>query len=172
MDHGAVLDSVTKRDRTAVECAIDGDKKKNVEYLLNLGAPIGKNSLFVAAKYRSVNILTILVNHGAALDGVDKDGDTVVECALLGGRKENAEYLLNLSAPLGKTALACAVFSADYSDEYSHETQGEEILALVRLVMSKDPAIIDEKRNGRTAREFAVACGYQSVVELLDSGAR
>ena len=100
VNQGAALDSVSWCDRTAVDYAIIGGKKDNMEYLLNLGAPIGRYSLCVAAEYTDVDILTILVNHGAALDGVNDDGHTVVECAIIGGKRENAKYLLNLGAPL------------------------------------------------------------------------
>ena len=89
---------------SAVVC----EKKNNLEYLLSLGAPIGY-SLFDAALLCGVDILTILVNHGAALDGVDQFGNTAVECAILGRKKENLEYLLNLGAPIGKNSLFFAV---------------------------------------------------------------
>ena len=47
---GVAHDGVNQDGDTAVDCAIRGKKKKNVEYLLNLDAPVGKNSLFYAAK--------------------------------------------------------------------------------------------------------------------------
>ena len=100
------------------------------------------------------------------MDSVDESGDTAVACAISAGQMENAEHLLNLGAPLGKTALACAVLYYDYSDE-----SNEERLALVRFVLSQNPVLVDALRNGKTARELAVEEGYQSLVELFDSGA-
>ena len=110
VNHGIALDGVNSDGDTAVECAIRGKKKGNLEYLLNLGAPIGKNSLFYAAKNTDVDVLTILANHGIALDGVNHDGYTAVECAIRRRKKENAEYLMGLGAPLGKTAFPRATF--------------------------------------------------------------
>ena len=178
LNHGAPLDGVCNYGATAVECAIIGRKKENVEYLLSLGSPAGKNSLFHAALFTDVSVLTILVNHGVALDGVNRDGDTAVERALLAGKKKNAEYLFDLGVPLGKTPLACAVLSKEYgisryegNEEGVEETEEEKILALIRFILSQRPSLVDAPRNGETAHELAVARGYQSVVELLDSRA-
>ena len=66
----------------------------------------GSTALSVAAEHAGVDTLTLLVNYGANLDTVDNDGDALIACAILGGNKENAEYLLSLGAPLGETALA------------------------------------------------------------------
>ena len=159
VDHGAALDGVDEYGNTAVECAILGKKKGNMEYLLNLGAPIGKKSLFFATILSDVDILTILVNHGLAIDAVNEDGDTAVAYAILYGMQCRAEYLLKLGAPLGKTALACAVICPCTCCN----------LELVRFVLAQNPKMIDEPRNGKTARQLAIAKGYLSIVLLLDS---
>ena len=93
MNQGAALDSVNEYGDVDIDSALTHYKKNNLEYLLSVGAPIGKNSLSYAAEYGGVDILTILMNHGANLDCVDEDGNTAVKSAIRATKKDNLEYL-------------------------------------------------------------------------------
>ena len=94
-----MLDSVDEDGDTAVNWAIIHHKMDNLEYLLSLGVPVGKRALHHATNaWTGVDILTILVNHGALLDDVDEDGDNAVDGAIRTSsircnKKDQVEYL-------------------------------------------------------------------------------
>ena len=90
--------------------------------------------------YSKLDALTLLVEAKAALDGVDSDGDTAVAKALKMGEKENAEYLLSMGAPLGNTALLCAVQS------FSRKKK-----AIIQFVLSHSPNLNDPSAVFRAA---------------------
>ena len=111
------MDSVAENGDTAADSAIIGDKKENLEYLLSSGAPVGKNSLRHATRtWTGVDILTILVNHGALLDDVDEDGDNAVDGAIRTSsircnKKDQVEYLSYVLVLMGFLTLPNLVTS-------------------------------------------------------------
>ena len=149
VEYKAALDGTDSDGDTVVGKAIISGQKENAEYLLSVGALLGKTALvcavmaenkddeknytrkkmvllvisrkalmneprngitavLYAAQYCGVGILTLLVQSNASLDGTDGNGDTAVGKAIISGKQENAEYLLSMGAPPGKTALADA----------------------------------------------------------------
>lgn len=120
---------------------------------LNAVSGLGHTALSLAAKRGSVEMLTFLHEQGASLDTLHEHGDTVVGCALIEGKIDNAEYLLSLGVPLGRTALVCAVLSEECS--------------AVRFVLALDHTLRDEVRNGVTALEVAQEEGLADIIDLL-----
>ena len=108
-------------------------------------------------------MLLMLVEFGSAFDIVDKNGDTAVGAAILCGRKENAEYLLSLGAPLGDTALVCAVYGYAYRQRYYEE---ENLYLLLDFVLSIDPSM-NNTRNGLTTLSFAAYCSDIDMLTFL-----
>ena len=80
----------------AVSSSVRSMFSRAAECLLSLGAPIGKTFFLQAAQYCDVDMLTILVLHGAVLDCVDESGKTAVELAIRGRKPKNVEYLLRV----------------------------------------------------------------------------
>lgn len=173
VQHGAILDCVDKWGNTAVEGAIRNQKVKNVEYLLSLGCPIGKNAvvlvldLFRTQMYydprgpSTMDMLTLLVERRAILDGVNERGETAVEMAIKNRHEQTAEYLLRSGAPSGRNALFYAL-DLFWRDD-------PEKVEFFRFLLLHNLALIDESRNGETIREIAVRKRLLSIVELIDA---
>ena len=118
----------------------------------------GETALSIAARYENANIISFLVDQNASLDTVNNDGDAVIACALAGGQMDNVTYLLSIGAPLGRTALVCAVFS--------------ENVEMVKLVLSLDNSLLKEKRCGKTAHDVAVEQELADIIDVLESSER
>lgn len=123
-------------------------KKDTVQDLLsrrsdvNVVDNLGTSALFFAAVSDSLDTLKLIVKQKAALNFVSFYGDTVVACAANRDKMQHVKYLLSVGAPLGRTALVCAVRSGCCN--------------MVNFVLEKDKSLLTEKRLGETAQSVSV----------------
>ena len=114
----------------------------------------GETALSFASGRAGIDMISFLVTQKAALDTINKDGDTVVASALNDREMDKVTYLLSIGAPLGRTALVCAVFSRN--------------LETVKFVLSLDNSLLKEERCGKTAHDVAVEQKLVHIIDVLE----
>ena len=119
-------------------------------------------ALHVAAAFNNAAAVSALLHFGADPDTHDTDGDTPLITAASVGHTEVVQQLLTTADPMrtsseGDTALHVAA-----------EAGFEDIVSLL-IVRGGRKLISARNREGRTARELAVANRYQDIVTLIDA---
>jgi ankyrin repeat protein len=156
--HSQLMAAVTRNDILAVEKLLDSP---GVD--LNIkSSRLGQNPLSSAASLNRVEIVKLLLNHGANPNIADSENDTPLMAACHHGNIEIVSMLLAAGADVnaaetryGYTPLASAV-------QKGH-------IGIVRILLDKgaDPSI--RLNNGFTPRDLAGARGYTEIVGLFDS---
>ncbi len=151
LDHGLTPDRTTKSGEMAVHFA------------LRAGRWESSSSVKESLEKRTVEILKLILEHGASLTKSDADGDTLLHLAAFSGQIDVFAYLLpffknlNIKNQRGETPLHLAAASS------------AEIVDLL-LPKYPDPDVRD--LEGQTAFMNASAVGYEnSQLSLLKAGA-
>ncbi len=99
-EHGAVINTKDINGRTPLLYASSGPFPGTVDYLLKNGAEVdiqgtleGFTALMTAAAEGQVDVVRVLLEHGADKDLEDKDGDTALSFARQNGHSEVIELL-------------------------------------------------------------------------------
>lgn len=105
VDEGALIDAKDANGRTALLYASSGPFPEMVGWLLSKGAEVnvvgtaeGFTALMTAAAEGQLEVVQLLLAHGARADLKDKDGDTAESFARQNGHIAVAELLANLPA--------------------------------------------------------------------------
>lgn len=105
IDEGALIDAKDANGRTALLYASSGPFPEMVGWLLSQGAEVdvvgaaeGFTALMTAAAEGQLEVVQLLLAHGARADLKDKDGDTAESFARQNGHIAVAELLANLPA--------------------------------------------------------------------------
>ncbi|XP_059471144.1 uncharacterized protein LOC132194090 [Neocloeon triangulifer] len=96
------LERKIKRSFTALFIPVYSGNVGIVKLLLDKGANVNaKNDhqstpLMISAELSTVEMCQLLVKNGALMYEVDNDGDSALHCAILAGKLENVQYLVQL----------------------------------------------------------------------------
>ena len=158
LENKAALDVVDSNGRTAVNYALSRVHKESAEYLLSMGALLGKNedAFIDSAACSSVEIVRQLVESKSAIDSVDKFGYTALAYAISNKNEDTVKYLQSLGAPLGKHAFFCGRFE-------------DNIELITQLLLSHIPSWVGS-REGRNALFFAAKKRHVGLLKLLVEG--
>ena len=143
--HGATLDSRDFSGSTALHWAVDGGHIEVVRWLLNKGCQVdvkdytsGWTPLMRLAMVKgNIYIARLLIQHGANISSMDKDGKSVLMMASLNGELELVKLLLYKGADFtlrsvhGKTAL-------DFARAFDREKVVEHLDELWRGYKEKE----------------------------------
>lgn len=109
LEKGAKLDATDENGRGALMYASSGPYAETVEFLLNKGAEVnlqgtleGFTALMTAAAEGQIEVVRLLLGHGADPALKDKDGDTAESFARQNGHTAVVELLKNPPAPAEK----------------------------------------------------------------------
>ena len=172
IDHGADVNSVSKRGRTALLLGCLNGHMDSVKYLLGAGADPtiadeeGFSCLYAAiAGHCDPDTLLALIDHGAHIDAKTKDGETALLYACEKGQSESVTSLLdagadvNFAKPDGNTSLHFAV-----SGRCSNE--------VLQKILHHGVDVNAVNRHNDTALVLACGSGQEESVKLLlDNGA-
>ena len=154
---------------------------ETVEALLAGGAnPKGNRALILATR---LDVLKILLDHGADVNTKDSDGSTSLMSATQKGKLDFLGLLLERNAEVnaktyrGQTALMMAVnLAADKTDSYRNRPLTEEEVRqridIVKMLVAKKSDVNAKDSEEKTALYLAAQKGSTDLVKfLLDHGA-
>ncbi|MHC9538765.1 MAG: ankyrin repeat domain-containing protein [Vulcanimicrobiota bacterium] len=152
------------------------------------------SGLFSAVKSSNIEALKKFLQQGTDLNGVDKDGTTVLHWAVNTGLREITELLVNGGADLsaedndGRTPLHWASF-ADFRDiaefllkknaevnarDYDgrspiHNATEQGFKEMVELLISKGADVNMKDNEGKSPLQIATSSQYKEVADLLQA---
>jgi ankyrin repeat protein/peroxiredoxin len=133
-----------------------------VKMLLDMMPPLGSTTLMHDAALKGhVDILELLLVHGANVDSLNAQGATALHDAALAGQRATAEALLkhgaNINARDSESGATPLHLAASW---------GRRPVVDLLLARKADPRIKD--KNGRTPADLAMANGQADVAVLLN----
>ncbi|XP_034557183.1 ankyrin repeat and protein kinase domain-containing protein 1 [Notolabrus celidotus] len=174
-DFGSFRESVRKEhihipfsgEKSLLHYTVASGDAESVEHVLSLGAQVncttarGYTPLIVAVLKRHHDIISLLLEHGAAANLGDEDQWTALHFAAQSGDDRTVRLLLD------KGAVADAREKAGWMPlhlacQNDHET-------VVRLLLSRlsEEAVGEREAQGRTPLHIASAFGHLSITKLL-----
>ena len=166
---GAGINDKDEFERTPIEYALAAGQSDTTKFLLDQGVDInlkthtlGRPILHQAARAGMLDIVQILIEKGADLDTVSRNGGTVLHNAIWGGHKEIAELLISKGVKLdSKDRAGCTplFIAADVGN-----------IDIVELLIAQGADVNARNRTGSTPLLHAVSQGKLSSVEKLISG--
>uniref|UniRef100_A0A671KD54 Ankyrin-2-like n=1 Tax=Sinocyclocheilus anshuiensis TaxID=1608454 RepID=A0A671KD54_9TELE len=182
-----------KDDTKSAALLLQNDHNADVQSKVNMGGTwSGFTPLHIAAHYGNVNVATLLLNRGAAVDFTARNGITPLHVASKRGNTNMVHLLLDRGAQIdaktrdGLTPLHCAARSGhDTAVELLLErgapmlartknglsplhmaAQGDHVECVKHLLQHKAP-VDDVTLDYLTALHVAAHCGHYRVTKLL-----
>jgi ankyrin repeat protein len=155
--------------------AIQSQNAAEVNELLNTGADanaidkvFGMPAIVIAAK-TTLEIVQLLVDHGASLNNTDSQGETALTWARAKGKKDILEYLIGKGAD---STITGKKFPPPESPIFDIILSND--IEALRVFLQATPTNLNEIRNKNkcTALEVAVYSGSPEIIQvLIDFGA-
>ncbi|XP_053662809.1 protein fem-1 homolog B [Anopheles marshallii] len=124
----------------------------------------GATALWVAAAVGRLNIVKMLLQHGAQVDHCTKKGSTPLRAACYEGRLDAVQYLVEHNANVCTVNMfnnTCVMIAA-----YKNYTD------VLQYLLEKGAQVNEQAQCGASALYYAAECGHVEVCEiLLDHGA-
>ncbi|XP_035918653.1 protein fem-1 homolog B-like [Anopheles stephensi] len=125
----------------------------------------GATALWVASALGRLNIVKMLIQHGAKVDNCTKKGSTPLRAACYEGRLDVVQYLVDHNANVCTVNMynnTCVMIAA-----YKNYTD------VLLYLLEKGAQVNEQAQCGASALYYAAECGHVEVCEiLLDYGAR
>ncbi len=158
------MSPITKRLSWELAEATEKGKVATVSSLLRKKASIflsigGKTVLHRAARKGFLEIVTILLAHGASLETKDRRGRTALYCAIAGKHLEIAKLLISLGADsmtrdnIGRTLL--------------HRAARGGFLEGIKLLLAQGAPVNAKDSRGNTPLYYASQSGHIETIDLL-----
>lgn len=124
----------------------------------------GASALWVAAGAGHLNIVKLLIEHGADVNHHTKNLSTPVRAACFDGRLDVIRYLVNHKADINLPNI--------YNNTCLMITAYKGHVAVVEFLLENDALLNEQANCGATALHYAAECGHLDVCTvLLDYGA-
>ena len=121
----------------------------------------GQTVLHIASRDGALEVAQVLVAAGANIDRRNKNGETPIMLAALGGHRSTVEFLLSKEAQINQPGWTALLYAA---------TNGHA--GIVRLLLENHAYIDSSPSNGLTSLMMATRGGHVDTVKLLlDEGA-
>jgi ankyrin repeat protein len=142
-----------------------------VQLLINAGADVSLQSptmlgpLHIASGWGYVNIIRILLAHGAEVNAISH-GATPLQTATMWGQAKSVRMLIDAGADVN------LVSGTEFGLPLLKLAVERGSVDLARILLGANAAIGPVRGDGTTALGIATACGHQDIVKLfLESGA-
>ncbi|XP_059187922.1 ankyrin repeat and protein kinase domain-containing protein 1 [Centropristis striata] len=154
-------------EKSLLHYTVASGDAESVEHVLSLGAEVncttarGYTPLIIAVLHRLHDIISLLLEHGAAATQGDEDQWTALHFAAQNGDDRTVRLLLD------KGAEADAREKAGWTPLHLACQNGHE--TVVRLLLSRlsEEALGEREAQGRTALHLASAYGHLNIAKLL-----
>jgi ankyrin repeat protein len=147
LEHGASLEAVDEKGKTALQLALDNDKRKVTKVLCKHGA---RGALCYAAKNNLRGMVAELISKGHDLEECDKRGNTALQLASYYGNRKVEKVLCKH----GARGAFCYAAKNDLRD-------------MVEELISKGHDLEECDKRGNTALQLASDYGNRSVAKVL-----
>lgn len=158
--------------------AIDNDSLVKMKSILENGAsatkpiPIGEeydleeydeiSPLFYAIrKYASIEMIELLLAHGANIYDVDRDGVGALDIAIKFKRKEVVRLCIDKGIDLNQTKRKSGILPLMLASCFSD-------LEMITLLVESGAKLDAKDGSGATAKDYAKKLGQKKVVEFLE----
>uniref|UniRef100_I3IVU9 Ankyrin 3 n=1 Tax=Oreochromis niloticus TaxID=8128 RepID=I3IVU9_ORENI len=181
-----------KDDTKAAALLLQNDHNADVESKVSKNADSGFTPLHIAAHYGNINVATLLLNRGAAVDFMARNDITPLHVAAKRGNSNMVKLLLDRGAKIdaktkdGLTPLHCGARSGHEQvveilldrgapilsktknglSPLHMATQGDH-LNCVQLLLQHDVPVDDVTNDYLTALHVAAHCGHYKVAKLI-----
>ena len=121
----------------------------------------GQSVLHLASRDGTIEVAQVLVTAGAEIDRRNKNGETPIMLAALGGHRSMVEFLLSKEAQINQPGWTALLYAA---------TSGH--ISIVKILIENHAYIDSSPSNGLTPLMMATRGGHIDTVKLLlDEGA-
>ncbi|XP_030007072.1 ankyrin repeat and protein kinase domain-containing protein 1 [Sphaeramia orbicularis] len=160
-------DTLYSGKKSLLHYTVASGDAQSVEHVLSLGADVncttsrGYTPLMIAVLHRFHDIISLLLEYGAAATLGDEDDWTALHFAAQNGDDRAFRLLLD------KGAVADAREKAGWMPLHLACQNGHE--TVVRLLLSRlsDEAVVEREAQGKTPLHLASAYGHLNIVKLL-----
>lgn len=126
---------------------------------INLTNDLGGTAVHIASGSENIKMVELLLNHGAAVDGVREHVVTPLQCAAMDGNVKMAEYLISRGAFVNKRS------QEGYTPIYRAALNGN--LKMVELLISQGADVNIADNNLETPLHMAANRGHFEVAKVL-----
>ena len=183
IDNHADIRAIETSGESALHKAIDGHSADVVKLLLERGCDPNERvhdeawgdnretPLILAARSNILPVIGTLLDHGAALEGKDTDGETALLLAASFNNIEACEFLLSKGADINttnkrkQTVLHKAAFNS--LGNIASRNEKTNAAPLVKLLIDKGLDVNAQDGSGCTPLYYA-ATGYGKALDVLD----
>ncbi|KAF4944319.1 hypothetical protein FGADI_12773 [Fusarium gaditjirri] len=166
--NGAHIDAVDDSDRTPLSWAASSGNEDTLRLLIDAGSDVmSKDSQFLrtplhwaAIRYRPRNA-SLLLQHGAQIDALDRSGRTPLCLASEDGYDGVVELLLRHGADMEAQHPEYKQTPLSLASEGGHED-------VVRLLLENGAKVDATDSQGKTARDRAIDQGWDEIAKLLE----
>lgn len=155
-------------NRSILHFTVESGDLETVEHVLSLGAKVncatarGYTPLIIAALHRFHDIMSLLLDHGAAATQGDDDNWTALHFAAQSGDNKAVRLLLD------RGAVPDAQEKAGWMPLHLACQNGHETVVRLLLLRLSGEAVIEQKEaQGRTPLHLASTYGHVDIVKLL-----
>uniref|UniRef100_A0A8C5HEF4 Ankyrin-3-like n=1 Tax=Gouania willdenowi TaxID=441366 RepID=A0A8C5HEF4_GOUWI len=166
-----------KDDTKAAALLLQSTNNADVEskMMVNRTTESGFTPLHIAAHYGNINVSTLLLNRGAAVDFKARDGLTPLHCGARSGHEQVVEMLLDRGAPIFLNVTKIHEFVSylyvffvpqNGLSPLHMATQGDH-LNCVQLLLHHEAPVDDVTNDYLTALHVAAHCGHYKVAKVI-----
>ncbi|MBD3789470.1 MAG: ankyrin repeat domain-containing protein [Campylobacterales bacterium] len=117
---------------------------------------------YAIRKYASIDMIELLLEHGADILSVDSDGISALDVAIKFKRKDVAKFCIDQGIDLNQTKRKSGILPLMLASCFSD-------LEMIELLINAGAKLDITDKMGASAKDYAKKLGQKKVVEFLDA---